>query len=77
MALHAVVSGPDELERIPGVLREAALVDVHRDLVTVFERPGTPWAVVLGVDGLLAGGPVAGAGPVLELLEELAERFGA
>ncbi|RLZ03833.1 hypothetical protein CWC38_03740, partial [Kocuria tytonicola] len=77
VALHAVVPEPDELERIPGALREAALVDAHRDLVTVFERPGTPWAVVLGADGLLAGGPVSGSGPVIELLDELAERFGA
>ena len=77
VALHAVISQPQELERIPAELRDEALVDVHGDLATVFEHPGTPWAVVLGADGLLAGGPVAGAGPVLELLEELAERFGA
>lgn len=77
VALHAVVSQRQELERIPEVLRETALLDAHGDLSAVFEHPGTPWAVVLGADGLLAGGPAAGAGPVLELLEELAERFGA
>ena len=41
----------------------------------MFEHPGTPWVVVLGADGLLAGGPVAGTDAVLELLAELEERF--
>ena len=75
VALHAVVAHEDEREQLPEALRGAALVDADQAAAIVFDRPGNPWAVVLGADGLLAGGPVAGSGAVLELLDELAERF--
>ncbi|MDO4919679.1 MauE/DoxX family redox-associated membrane protein [Kocuria sp.] len=75
VAVHAVVTRESERDVLPEALRARTLVDDRQEMAAVFERPGNPWAVVLGADGLLAGGPVAGSGPVLELLDELAERF--
>lgn len=75
VAVHTVVTGEDERAPLPGDLPGGALVDGHAEMGTVFQHPGTPWAVVLGADGLLAGGPVSGSGAVLELLDELEERF--
>ena len=40
-----------------------------------YVMPGESAYLVLGADGLLAGGPVAGTDAVLELLTELEERF--
>ncbi|RKQ34228.1 MauE/DoxX family redox-associated membrane protein [Kocuria tytonis] len=77
VALHAVVAREEHRDLLPAPLRPAALVDREHATATLFEQSGTPWAVVLGADGLLAGGPVAGSGPVLELLDELQERFAA
>ena len=37
---------------------------------------GTPTAVALGADGLLAGGPVAGAGTVKEFMEDIMYEMG-
>lgn len=75
VAVHAVVTDEDERAPLPGNLSGGALVDGHAEMGTVFQPPGTPWAVVLGADGLLAGGPVSGSGAVLELLDELEQRF--
>ena len=75
VAVHAVVTREEDRDLLPPSLRPACLVDGELEVSAMFEHPGTPWVVVLGADGLLAGGPVAGTGAVLELLAELEERF--
>lgn len=50
---------------------EHALFDPDRMLATALEIGGTPAAVLLGTDDLLAGGPVGGAGAVLEFITEV------
>jgi hypothetical protein len=47
------------------------LVDEGGELNQLFEQYGTPWAVVLGTDKLLAAGPVAGSGAIFELVDEI------
>ena len=77
VALHTVVSHEGGLRALPPSLRANALVDPDRSLAGSFGMACTPWAAVLGADGLLAGGPVVGDAPVRRLLDELLERFGA
>ena len=64
-------------ERVHGASLDAIEQIRRGGFDVVFDGPGTPWAVVLGADGLLAGGPVEGVGPVTALLDELQERFTA
>lgn len=45
--------------------------DVERNLQRAFDIGGTPAAVLLGADGLLAGGPVSGGDAVVEFVEEI------
>ncbi len=43
----------------------------------ILALPGTPAAVLLGADGLLAGGPVTGEDNILELVEAVLDEVGA
>jgi len=60
-----------------GVPADALLVDERGGVLSLFRGGGTPSAVLLGVDGLLAGGPVTGADAVrafvADIRAELAE----
>ena len=76
VALHTVVSHTDSLDALPESLRANALVDPDRSLASSFGMVSNPWAVVLGADGLLAGGPEAGSAAAGDVLDELVERFG-
>lgn len=75
VAIHTVVAHESSIDALPESLRANALVDPDRSLASSFGMVGNPWAVVLGADGLLAGGPEAGSGAVTQLLDELVERF--
>lgn len=77
VTIHTVVSHEGFLRALPESLRANALVDADRSLADSFGMVSTPWAVVLGADGLLAGGPEAGGADVHQLLDELLERFDA
>lgn len=75
IAIHTVVVHDSSLDALPESLRANALVDPDRSLASSFGMISNPWAVVLGADGLLAGGPEAGSAAVTQLLDELVERF--
>lgn len=77
VAVHVVISSPADLVALQPVLRAGTLVDSERDVARSLGAPETPWAAVLGTDGLLAGGPEVGSSAVLALLDALEERFGA
>lgn len=49
--------------------------DEDQQLRTMLELRSTPSAVLLGADGLLAGGPVAGGPASLEFIEEVTEQL--
>lgn len=72
--VRPVVVTPGSLdERLPS-LRGQVLVDDERAL-SVFGSYGTPTAVLLGADGLIAGGPVTGSDAVLDLVEGMVEQL--
>lgn len=75
LKLQAVVSDPNN---IPAELTNHGndniprpLIDPNGELDALFEQYGTPWAVVFGADKHLAAGPVAGAGAIFELVDEI------
>lgn len=49
--------------------------DEDQQLRTMLELRSTPSAVLLGADGLLAGGPVAGGAESLEFIDEVTEQL--
>ncbi|WOP17860.1 MauE/DoxX family redox-associated membrane protein [Raineyella sp. LH-20] len=51
---------------------ETAMVDTTGDAVRTLGVKGTPGAVLLGADGLLAGGPVAGSAAVRDFYVQIA-----
>lgn len=56
---------------------ETALVDRDGDAARALGVRGTPGAVLLGADGLLAGGPVLGSRDVREFYVDIAEQLEA
>jgi hypothetical protein len=71
VAVHPVydvpVRGLPELDHS----RESTLHQPDSNVSRVLGSASTPCAVLLGADGLLAGGPVGGEIPITELVEEL------
>ncbi len=55
--------------------RSRLVRDLGNNVRTVFGLPGSPAAVLLGADGMLAGGPVVGETDVLELVEDVLDQL--
>jgi hypothetical protein len=76
VAVHPVyeipVRGLPELDHS----RESTLHQPERNVSRVLGDGSTPAAVLLGADGLLAGGPVHGEEPIAELVEEILAQLG-
>lgn len=71
VALHAVVkddAAADDFAFLAPVLMQ---VGDDETIISAFEITGTPAAVLLGSDGLVAGGPVAGSAEVGSLIESI------
>ncbi len=60
---------------LPEQIRDRVAVDVAQSTSTALQLRYVPSAVILGVDGLLAGGPVQGADEVMELVEDVIAQF--
>lgn len=78
VALHPVYSSLDSLQtsRNAGTLPEGLTPLIDRDAgARANFGNGVPLAVVLGADGLIAGGPVAGVEEVEALLTDIEEQF--
>lgn len=78
VALHPVYSSLDSLQtsRNAGTLPEGLTPLIDRDAgARANFGNGVPLAVVLGADGLIAGGPVAGVEAVEALLTDIEEQF--
>ena len=73
LQVKAVLSRPvDQLrERTTGRVGENALHDVQFSAREALGGRGAPSAVLLGADGLLAGGPVSGGSTVIEFVDEI------
>ncbi|NHA69030.1 TlpA family protein disulfide reductase, partial [Phycicoccus flavus] len=73
--VHVVLFGrPGALARLPH-LRGHAWFDPHGVAMRTLGQ-GTPSAVLLGADGLLAGGPVSGEEAVVDFVEEVRRHLG-
>ena len=71
---HPVVGSPEAARSLPDGLD--VLLDEDRSVRDVF-AVGAPAAVLLGADGLLAGGPAVGFHDVAELMDQIADRLAA
>lgn len=72
--VRPVASWAGALDGSVGSLADQVLVD-DDEVLRVFGSFGTPTAVLLGADGLVAGGPVSGGTAVLELVDEMLEQL--
>lgn len=77
IAVQAVVHSRWAASPDTPVWLETALVDPDGAAAQALEVRGTPGAVLLGADGLLAGGPVVGSRAVREFYVEIAEQLEA
>lgn len=66
-------AGDPEPPHIGSLTAEEYLVDVHGEFDAVFDAAGTPWAVLLGADGWLAGGPESGRAGIDQMIGEIVE----
>lgn len=77
--VHVQVVYLQKLENLPEAAIERAggdpLNDPEANVQRVFGLQGTPSAILLGADGMTAGGPVAGGGDVIEFAEEIIEQI--
>ena len=76
LKLNPVVSTADWVERLGVGDDIEVLVDEDYRTEALFGH-GTPLAVALGSDGLMAGGPVIGSGDIIRFMEELLAEFDA
>jgi hypothetical protein len=77
VGVHAVYTAPLEALPAPPHDRGLSFHEPEQNVTRAFGMLTTPSAVLLGADGLLAGGPVTGESAVAEMVEDLrAELFG-
>lgn len=78
IGIHFVVGGTASWlkDRRPEWV-EHAWYDDDRAAAQVFQCEATPSAVLLGTDGMLAGGPVSGDSSVLDFVEEIHQQLQA
>ena len=74
LELHPVFSSVSNAKTASVPESITPLIDPKFAAMHAFGR-GTPLAVVLGSDGLLAGGPVRGASDVSDVMDQLIEEF--
>jgi hypothetical protein len=76
LALRVVVSQPiDSLEGDYAHWQPFAMHDPDGLAARMLRVSGTPTAVLLGTDGLLAGGPVSGSTAIAEFVEDVAAQL--
>lgn len=75
--IRPVTNSLDALRAAYPDLAGVALGDPNGDTAAIFGFLPNPSAVLLGADGLLAGGPVAGEGNVTQLVEDIAAELAA
>ena len=70
-----VVSSRDAVGSLPESVRPRAVVDVAHSVQKSLVLSWVPAAVLLGTDGLLAGGPVFGVDVVNQLVDDVVQEF--
>ncbi|HSN43612.1 MAG TPA: MauE/DoxX family redox-associated membrane protein [Propionibacteriaceae bacterium] len=77
LGFRLVVPDFAELERSWPQLLTYGLIDPAGNAKAFFGETAVPLAVLLGADGLLAGGPVRGSSGITEMVEEIVTQFDA
>lgn len=75
LSLHLVVANANQVQQLPADVRASTLLDEEFNTARLFESRGTPWAVLLGTDELLAAGPLSGTAQISELIEQLKDQL--
>lgn len=70
-----VVSSRDAVALLPESVQPRTLVDVAGSVQEGLHLGWVPGAVLLGADGLLAGGPVFGADPISQLVDDVVQEL--
>lgn len=73
--VRPVLAGVDALAERAPELAAYALEDPEYRTQRLFDVWGNPMAVLLGADGLLAGGPVTGTDAVADLVEQMRQQL--
>lgn len=71
LSVHCVLGSRDELPALPPEARRNALLDQDHELTARWAASSGPSAVLLGIDGLLAGGPAHGLGEVQAFAQDI------
>ena len=71
LSVHCVIGERDELLALPPEARRLALLDPQQRLAELWSNGAGPSAVLLGIDGMLAGGPVHGFDEVADFAVEI------
>lgn len=69
--VRAVVSSPQGGESLAEEFRDDVLVDERWQVLSHLDMHSVPAAVLLGADGLLAGGPVVGSNDVVNFVADI------
>lgn len=77
IGIHPVYFSDDALaaSTLSGEVKKHAFVDPHSVTMAALETGGTPSAVLLGADGLMAGGPVRGTQDVIDFAAQIREQL--
>lgn len=75
--VRAVIDGGADQAAVPPAVIPFTLVDPGSEASRLFQINGRPGAVLLGADGLLAGGPVLGQNAIFELVDDMIVQLGA
>ncbi|MFZ1412849.1 MAG: hypothetical protein WAS07_15470, partial [Micropruina sp.] len=75
LSVRLVVGNANQVAQLPADVRASTLVDEEFNTARLFESRGTPWAVLLGTDELLAAGPLSGTTQISELVEQLKDQL--
>lgn len=73
----AMVRSRPEIERLPAGVRDRVVVDASDSVLDGLHIRHVPSAVLLGMDRLLAGGPVAGVEQIDQMVSEIEQEFRA
>ena len=77
LEIRVVTQTAPELSRLTSLTSPQTLHDPDDDVGHAFGLLGRPAAVLLGADGLLAGGPVAGFAAIEDLVRQIQDQLGA
>ncbi|MDO5683823.1 MAG: hypothetical protein Q4G46_13480, partial [Propionibacteriaceae bacterium] len=77
IAIHAVLHDESAAPSFANIAPVILYADHEDTAAQAFQIRGTPAAVILGVDGLVAGGPVVGGEAVVQLIDDVLAEKGA